>query len=38
MEGKRVTADQILAEIGLDVERMAQKVEIFMETDKFRSD
>jgi hypothetical protein len=26
MEGKRVTAKQILAEIGVDVERMAQKV------------
>jgi len=26
MEDKRVTADQILAEIGIDVERMAQKV------------
>ena len=26
MEGKRVTAEQILAEIGVDVERMAQKV------------
>ena len=26
MEDKRVTAEQILAEIGIDVERMAQKV------------
>lgn len=26
MEDKRVTAGQILAEIGIDVERMAQKV------------
>ena len=26
MEGKRVTAEQILAEIGVDVERMAQQV------------
>jgi aspartyl/asparaginyl-tRNA synthetase len=26
MEGKRVTAEQILAEIGVDVERMVQKV------------
>ncbi len=26
MEGKRVTAEQILAEIGVDVERMARKV------------
>ena len=26
MEGKRVTAEQILAEIGIDIERMAQKV------------
>ncbi len=26
MEGKRVTAEEILAEIGIDVERMAQKV------------
>ena len=26
MEDKRVTAKQILAEIGIDVERMAQKV------------
>ena len=26
MEEKRVTAEQILAEIGIDVERMAQKV------------
>jgi len=26
MEGKRVTAEQILAEIGIDVGRMAQKV------------
>ena len=26
MEDKRVTAEQILAEIGIDIERMAQKV------------
>ena len=26
MEDKRVTSEQILAEIGIDVERMAQKV------------
>ena len=26
MEGKRVTAEQILAEIGVDVEHMARKV------------
>ena len=26
MDGKRVTADEILAEIGFDVEQMAQKV------------
>jgi hypothetical protein len=26
MEGKRVTAEQILAEIGIDVEQMARKV------------
>jgi predicted transcriptional regulator len=26
MEGKRVTVEQILAEIGIDVEHMAQKV------------
>ena len=26
MEDKRVTAEQILAEIGVDIERMAQKV------------
>ena len=26
MDGKRVTADQILAAIGIDVERMAEKV------------
>jgi hypothetical protein len=26
MEDKRVTAEQILAEIGIDLERMAQKV------------
>lgn len=26
MEGKRVTREQILAEIGIDVEQMAQKV------------
>ncbi len=26
MEDKRVTAEQVLAEIGIDVERMAQKV------------
>ena len=26
MEDKRVTAEQILAEIGIDVEKMAQKV------------
>lgn len=26
MDGKRVTAEQILAEIGSDIERMAQKV------------
>ena len=26
MEGKRVTAEQILAEIGIDPQRMAQKV------------
>ena len=26
MEGTRVTAEQVLAEIGVDVERMAQKV------------
>ena len=26
MDGKRVTADEILAEIGIDVEQMAQKV------------
>ena len=26
MEDKRITAEQILAEIGIDVERMAQKV------------
>ncbi len=26
MEEKRVTAEQILAEIGIDIERMAQKV------------
>lgn len=26
MEGKRVTREQILAEIGMDVEQMAQKV------------
>ena len=26
MEGKRVTSEQILAEIGIDIERMAQKV------------
>ena len=26
MDGKRVTTDEILAEIGIDVEQMAQKV------------
>ena len=26
MEGKRVTAEQILAEIGIDIEQMVQKV------------
>jgi hypothetical protein len=26
MDGKRVTAEQILAKIGIDIERMAQKV------------
>ena len=26
MDGKRVTADEILVEIGIDVEQMAQKV------------
>ena len=26
MDGKQVTADEILAEIGIDVEQMAQKV------------
>ena len=26
MEDKRVTAEQILSEIGIDIERMAQKV------------